>query len=146
MRRGSLSWQFACSTFAHEFRCADLRIDECFNILHIRRMNSFSQLTVFHFIQLFDTFLFIPAGVLSLSSLLWGIVTKIIDVVFIPMSCVSKTFYADSRFVLFTKLVYTYMRVLPHIFLQCQTFDSRKCYFVYSAHFNTRYFGCLETL
>lgn len=102
MRRGLLSWQFACSTFAHEFRCADLRIDECFNILHIRRMNSFSQLTVFHFIQLFDTFLFIPAGVLSLSSLLWGTVTKIIDIVFIPMSCVSKTFYADSGFVLFT--------------------------------------------
>lgn len=24
-----------CSTFAHEFRCAELRVDECFNILHI---------------------------------------------------------------------------------------------------------------
>lgn len=105
MRRGLLSWQFACSTFAHEFRCADLRIDECFNILHIRRMNSFSQLTVFHFIQLFDTFLFIPAGVLSLSSLLWGIVIKIIDIgIHTAMSCVRKTFYADSGFALFTKL------------------------------------------
>lgn len=31
-------------------------MDECFNILHIRRMNTFSRLTVFHFIQLCDIF------------------------------------------------------------------------------------------
>lgn len=54
--RGLLSWQFVCSTFAHEFRYARPRMDECFNILHIRRMNTFSRLTVFHFIQLCDMY------------------------------------------------------------------------------------------
>lgn len=53
-------------------------------------MNSFSQLTVFHFIQLFDTFLFIPAGVLSLSSLLSCIVTGY-NIEFTPVSYGTKT-------------------------------------------------------
>lgn len=51
-----------------------------------RRMNSFSLLTFFfYFIQLFDTFLFIQFRIqnilLPLSSLLSGIVIKIIDIV-----------------------------------------------------------------
>lgn len=47
---------FVCSALPWIPVC-EPRIDECFNILHIRRMNTFSQLTVFHFIQLCDTFL-----------------------------------------------------------------------------------------
>lgn len=115
MRRGLLSWQFACSTFAHEFRCADLRIDECFNILHIRRMNSFSQLTVFHFIQLFDTFLFIPACCLC----------RVYSGVLLPNNryrnsypcwALVKPFRVDRGFTPSTKRLWFYVRVCYSIF------------------------------